>query len=133
MSWKDKTRTDVPTGDRANYPLLERGMYLLLLHGFPDEDAREAAVEEGEWGADGPLIGPLWLHHTTYAHTMHFHFSERANLALYRDLFPADAFMDGELFLGRLGGEDHNMICCGGIQYGDWETFYINDAGELEK
>lgn len=131
MSWKDEKRTDAPwLRMRSDYHLLKPGLYLFPYHGYASEEDRHKAG--GEWGDDGPMIGPLEHVSTTYGYILNIRFSERANLELYREMFPERCWADRYLVV-RLGGEGNSLFCCGDMQYGDWEVFCIDDKGEQVK
>lgn len=61
---------DIPT---TQAELRQPGLYLRLFHGF--ECAEDRRVFD-DWGADGPIIGPLEYAHTTYATDLNVSFAE---------------------------------------------------------
>jgi hypothetical protein len=96
------------------------GIYLGLFHGYINDDDRE---EGGDWGIDGPVIGPLEYVHTTYAAhiKLWFHDSERAKL-----YFDKERYCDVELYVGM-----DNCLSFGGVEFGDWTVFYHKPGKQL--
>ena len=135
MTWRNKSRTDTPSVGKKEYHLLEPGLYMQLLHGYPNEDAREVAAEDGETGEDGPIIGPLLWIESCYAAYIHLEFAPTARPALYQSLFAKPADKRNTLTLHFLsfvlGGESRNLVLYGGMQYGRWEIFYIDENGKI--
>lgn len=84
-------------------------LFLGLFHGrvTPDEDCFETMPQNGGWGRNGPILGPLKWCHFTYM---------TPKLAWWRgDTESVDS--DLELWI------DHGMIVLNGIYYGDWTLF----------
>lgn len=113
---KSATGQDVPQyGTGAPLVGLKPGLYLGLFHGRsrPDE-------ELDDWGAGGPIIGPLEHVHTTYAHHVKLSFADVSDRRLYFD-DTMDPNHEGfaELFV------DEDMLVYGGAWYGDWTVFTI--------
>lgn len=88
------------------------GLYLGLFHGFASEKDRS---EWQDWGANGPLIGPLEYVHTTYAESISFRFREGVNYERY-------GFSDQENLLFISDG----LFEFDGMYYGDWTVFSID-------
>lgn len=89
---------------------LRPGMYLGLLHGrlTPNEDML------GNWGFNGPIIGPLLYVHTTYASTLKLEFVDE-------EASRASGF---ELESDMLSIDD-DLLVLDNKYYGDW-TVFIN-------
>ena len=115
------------------------GLYLGLFHGYTSEAAREK--HGGEWGADGPLIGPLVFLHTTYGSHMKPQFRADADVALYEGLWPANCLWnnplrdkgivtDGSIYLV---GSERNLFPAGDMQYGDWTVVNVGPEGVIVK
>jgi hypothetical protein len=96
----------------GNYRGIKRGLYLALFHGFRNEKERG---EADDWGANGPLIGPLKYVHTTYACRIHIEFEKEQDAEKY-------GFNDNDpdLCIGKDG-------CVGfkSMRYGDWTVFNL--------
>ena len=89
------------------------GLYLGLFHGFTSEKKRQAAGDAGEWGANGPCIGPLEFVHTTYAAHIKILFENADDAAKY------GLDVNDELTIDQNGN-----LPFGRMQYGDWTVFY---------
>jgi hypothetical protein len=85
------------------------GLYLMLMHGFPEDGAYSAV--RLNWGIDGPIIGPLSSVHSTYG-----------NLRI----FFCDKEPNGESEERGLPMRN-SLIVYDNICYGDWEVFYMNE------
>jgi hypothetical protein len=96
------------------------GMYLGLFHGFKNERARQKAGDAGEWGANGPMIGPLNFAHTTYACHVKIEFENQTDAALYG--FSANEYTH-ELVIN-----DDGCIPFGEYQYGDWTVYIVRET-----
>jgi len=86
------------------------GLYLALFHGYKNEKER---AKGNEWGANGPLIGPLTYCHTTYAAHMKLQFETDEDAKLYGFHLGKDAF--NEIPINRDG-----CAVFQGMEYGDW-------------
>ena len=86
------------------------GMYLALFHGYKNEKER---AEKEEFGANGPLIGPLTFCHTTYAAHIKLHFETDEDAKLYGYYMGKDAF--NEILINKEGCAEFQ-----GMEYGDW-------------
>lgn len=106
---------------KKRYPIygttsfVKAGLYLGLFHGFTNEKKRRAAGDAGEWGANGPLIGPLKHVHTTYATHVKFSF-----------VYAHDASKYGLKEEDQLTINGKGCIPFGRMQYGDWTVFNIS-------
>ncbi len=141
MSWNESNKhraPSIPVYGKHEKNVIP-GLYLGLFHGYASEEARQAAG--GEWGEDGPLIGPIIFMQTTYKGFVKPRFRVDADVSLYRGLWPADTLWNeaddnahGEVDGGiRLVGADTDLFPAGAMQYGDWTVFNINEAGEVAK
>jgi hypothetical protein len=92
------------------------GIYLGLFHGYINDDDRE---EGGDWGIDGPVIGPLEYVHTTYATRVGIEFFDRERAQLYF------GYCDVELDIRN------NCLYFGGVEFGDWTVFYHKPGKQL--
>lgn len=59
---------------------IKPGLYLALYHGYKNEKER---AKGGDWGANGPLIGPLKFCHGTYATHLKLRFETDEDAKLY--------------------------------------------------
>jgi len=88
---------------------LKPGLYLCLYHGFKNEKKR---AKSGDWGANGPMIGPLKFCHGTYGTHLKLVFETDEDAKLYcfesRDSFNEIPYTKG-------GCLEYN-----GIEYGDF-------------
>jgi hypothetical protein len=94
------------------YKRLKPGLYLGLFHGFKNEDARQKA---DDWGANGPLIGPLRYIHTTYACHIKFEFVDVTDMEKY-------GFNKGR---DSLAIDKNACVVFKDMQYGDWTVFNV--------
>lgn len=83
------------------------GLYLKLFHGrdYPDQ-------ELGDWGKEGPAIGPLHYVQGTYMSELKYCFA---------DHHPEFQSLDEEGYLSTY----EDMIELDGMYYGDWSVFYV--------
>lgn len=98
---------------------LEPGMYMSLYHGFVCDADHE---EYGDWGACGPIIGPLETVHDTYLSDMRITFASETAADKFRNYLPfyaEDAGVDTEV-----PAED-SCIWFDGVGYGDYCVFII--------
>lgn len=65
------------------------GLYLALYHGFKNEEKR---AKTDDWGANGPLIGPLKFCHGTYDTHLKLVFETDEDAKLYGFYMGKDAF-----------------------------------------
>jgi hypothetical protein len=91
---------------------IKPGLYLGLFHGFKNEDARQKA---DDWGANGPLIGPLKYVHTTYACHVKFEFVDEADMKKY----------GFSKFKDSLAIDSNSCVVFKSMQYGDWTVFNV--------
>lgn len=113
--WQYIVRADPPWpvyGNQDALPVM--GVYLAFFHGFRSEEERSAA---GDWGVNGPVIGPLSFVQTTYGSHIKFDFAIGADLTPYSDL------------LDISGGSSDLTVANGTVKladvyYGDWTVFY---------
>jgi len=106
---------------KKKYPIygdkkVKPGLYLGLFHGFESAKARDAS---GDWGANGPLIGPLKFVHTTYGCHIKFEFVEEKDAAKYG--FKLNEMHD--LMVEGSKSPDSDCIKFDGMFYGDWTAF----------
>jgi len=109
-------------GEQEN---LKPGIYLGLFHGAKTLKDRQALGDAGEWGQNGPAIGPLKFVHTTYSSTIKFEFEDAADAGKYG--------LDSNNLI-MVTGKDHKnkngefieegCIRFEGLNYGDWTVFY---------
>lgn len=97
-------------GEKPKVP----GLYLGLYHGFPDDEARQEAQD---WGAHGPLIGPLQWAHITYMCDVKLQFVDETtrpegDFESATDWGYADMKMDGD------------CVRYGDMSYGDIDLAY---------
>jgi len=104
----EKYITNVPMMD-GKYKLKEPGIYLRLYHGFVSGDERS---EVGDWGDEGPIIGPLFYVHTTYMSTVGILFKNKKDANRY-------GFEEEEVLLDL----HDDCICWNYMEYGDWVVF----------
>ena len=95
-----------------NHKGLKPGLYLGLFNGYRNEKEREKA---DDWGAFGPLIGPLQFVHTTYASIIHIIFINEGDGKKYGFEDEHDISIN----------KDH-CVTFHGMKYGDWTVFNIN-------
>ena len=89
------------------------GLYLGCFHG-----RAKAEDEMDDWGAQGPMIGPLQYVHCTYMCDVRFAFVSRAAAKKYfEDKGPNSEEGNFEVSEGLLNVGD-------GMLYGDWTVFY---------
>ena len=103
---------------------LKPGLYLGLFHGFKDAKARVAA---DDWGANGPLIGPLKFVHTTYGFHIKFQFVNEKDAEKYG--FRCGC--DHDLFVAGRKSPDQDCVAfpwLHGMYYGDWTVFNIPEV-----
>lgn len=98
------------------------GLYLGLFHGFKNAKARDAAQD---WGANGPLIGPLKFVHTTYASHIKFEFVDEKDAAKYGYIHTGEMC---DLMVAGSGSSDEDCIEFGNMFYGDWTVFNIPEV-----
>lgn len=104
----------------ATYPIyrsekdmdaMPEGLYLGLFHGFKTPEER---ADAGDWGADGPMIGPLEYVHTTYATHVHIKFVNAVDSIKY-------GFQHDD---PTLDIDSEDCVVFEDMQYGDWTVFY---------
>lgn len=100
---------------KADHTRLKPGMYLQLYHGYASHDDREAA---DDWGANGPVIGPLKYVHTTYAYDVKILFISKS------DVKAPFKTTDEELII------DDDCLKFMGYYFGDWSVFTVPGAKE---
>ena len=96
----------------AKFNGVKPGLYLGLFHGFRNEDARQKA---DDWGANGPLIGPLKYVHTTYACHVKFEFVNEKDMKKY-------GLSRDELIINK-----DSCLVFKSMQYGDWTVFNVTE------
>ena len=82
------------------------GMYLKLLHG-----RRSVREGMGDWGADGPWIGPLKWFHCTYLSSIGIGFDDGGEIAS----MSSGGDLPSPMFLSE------GLLYFKGVYYGDWE------------
>ena len=102
----------------GNVKGIKPGMYLGLYHGFKNEKERQVA---DDWGANGPMIGPLRYVHTTYACHIKFEFVDEADMKKYGFTEHKDS----------LGIDKHACVVFKSMQYGDWTVFNVTKEGKV--
>ena len=112
MSTKKKPYPIYSPNYNAKFNGVKPGLYLGLFHGFRNEDARQKA---DDWGANGPLIGPLKYVHTTYACHVKFEFINEADMKKY-------GLSRDELIINK-----DSCLVFKSMQYGDWTVFNVTE------
>jgi len=99
------------------------GLYLVLFHG------REHPAELlGDWGANGPMIGPLEYVHTTYATEVKFEFESTEDHDRYFKREVASSTLNGVPLSYRIEADlavIGDLLKYGGMYYGDWSVFVV--------
>lgn len=96
------------------------GLYLGLFHGSYGLDRNKARELFGDWGFNGPIIGPLKYVHTTYANHLKIEFLDAPAIELYKPFIDADSFTD-ELSVQFFTEDD--CVVFNGDMFGDWSAF----------
>lgn len=119
----------VPT-DIGDTSTLKPGLYLSLYHG------RQTPAEElSDWGAPGPVIGPLRNVHTTYCAEVRVEFETVED---HDNYFPREAAawdMQHRIVEYRREAElvfIEDLLAYNGMYYGDWTVFVVPGARESE-
>lgn len=108
----EKLPIKYPLYDKEGIESVKPGLYLGLIHGFHTPEEREMTQD---WGATGPLIGPLKFVHTTYFTHVRIEFENLEDAKKYG--FSANDCM--------LDIDKENCLVFGDMQYGDWTVEYI--------
>ncbi len=95
--------------DEENVP---DGMYISLYHGFKNQEEREL---HGNWGKDGPLIGPMSYVHSAYQGDCNYSFENEADAIKY-DMEPEDNLKYNK-----------SCIVFDGMEYGDMTIVHIKN------
>lgn len=88
---------------------IKPGLYLALYHGFKSDIER---VTTDDWGANGPLIGPLKFCQGTYATHLKLHFETDEDAKLY-------GFEEANSF-NEIVFNENGCLQFQGIEYGDF-------------
>lgn len=102
---------------------LKSGLYLGLFHGAKTLKERKALGDAGNWGSNGPAIGPLEYVHTTYAQTVKFRFTDEADWKQYG--------LEQENHITIPGKDiprqniEADCFRFDGVNYGDWTVFQV--------
>lgn len=121
---------------------LRPGLYLGLHHGFATDEERQAATDNGEWGADGALIGPLVHIHGVYNTNLELEFVDLDSARPYRAAFGESLSVNAALWYGErvnkpegtnkiiinygTGNPDYeDCLFFDGIYYGDWTVITV--------
>lgn len=101
-------------GDNAALKKLPTGLYIGCFHGrkTPDE-------ELADWGAQGPVIGPLEYVHLTYMGDPKFEFASFEDAQRYFHLDNEHNQTEGNFDV-----VDGMLVVGDGMYYGDWTVFY---------
>jgi hypothetical protein len=102
---------------------LKPGLYLGLFHGAKTLKARKALGDAGEWGQNGPCIGPLKFIHTTYSSTIKFEFENPDDAAQYGLDSNNLIMIPGKDHTNKQGFIEEGCIQFDGVNYGDWSVF----------
>jgi hypothetical protein len=97
----------------GKFDKVKPGLYLGLFHGFKSEAER---IKVDDWGADGPMIGPLEYVHTTYACHIKIKFVDSKDAKKY-------GIKVNSQDMGIIDGCVH----FNGMQYGDWTVFNVKE------
>lgn len=90
---------------------IKPGLYIGLFHGFRNEKEREKA---DDWGANGPMIGPLRYVHTTYGHDIKLQFRDEKDSKKY-------ALKDQD----HIWVNKNDCVFFDNMEYGDWTVFSV--------
>ncbi len=106
----------IPIYQETDKSTLKPGLYLCLFNG------RKTADEElDDWGANGPMIGPLRFVHTTFEFNVKFDFVDVEDAVAYG--LPSECFWNTEEGMLRYPEAT-------GLLYGDWTVMNVR-AREL--
>ena len=113
---KQITDRGLPLYGSEEHQALKPGTYLGLFHGFNEETYDHDKSIHADWGAQGPVIGPLKYVHTTFASHVKLGF-----LGDNEEEPPQEL----ENLLGSMCEFDirNGCVVCDGIAYGDWTVF----------
>jgi hypothetical protein len=95
------------------------GLYLALYHGYKNEKERK---KSDDWGANGPLIGPLLFCHGTYDTHLKLRFETDEDAKRYGFYLGRDAF--NEIKFTRGG-----CLLFDGVEYGDYVVANFPEKG----
>ena len=111
--------------DHNDMKNLKPGLYLGLFHGAKTLKDRRALGDSGEWGSNGPCIGPLKFVHTTYSSTIKFEFENPDDAAKYGLDSNNLILIPGKDITSKQGFIEEGCFRFDGVNYGDWTVFKV--------